>query len=134
MRRLILTDMGMLMGSLLLPGFLTAAPLSGRAGRTQADNAESKDKARQPEVESVTVAVYSCPGHVSIRQDASGKCPECGRDLQEKQVAVYRVKDAGGAKAGPGRYVCPAHPDVRSKKPGRCSHDGTRLVREDMLN
>ena len=74
---------------------------------------------RPPEKSAVPLAVYTCPMHPEIRQDAPGTCPKCG-------MALEPLMPAAPAKAVT-EYVCPMHPEVVRSEPGNCPICGMAL-------
>jgi len=64
---------------------------------------------------------YTCPVHLDVVSDKSGKCPQCGKKLslsKKEQMKVEVMKT----------YCCSMHPDVASDKPGKCSKCGMDLT------
>jgi len=59
---------------------------------------------------------YTCPMHPEVVSDTSGKCPDCGMNLEQVPET-----------AQPGQYTCPMHPEVISDKPGKCPECGMFL-------
>ena len=94
---------------------------------------------------------YSCPTHPEVTGHKPGKCPKCGMDLKETEIAyscpnhleVKSDKPGICAKCGASltpspkekmkmevmkSYTCPMHPDITSDKPGKCSKCGMDLI------
>jgi Cu+-exporting ATPase len=67
-------------------------------------------------------AVYTCPMHPEIRQDAPGTCPKCGMAL-EPLLPPASPPPAGSAT----EYVCPMHPEIVRSAPGNCPICGMAL-------
>jgi Cu+-exporting ATPase len=73
--------------------------------------------ASPPERPEPQAAVYTCPMHPEIRQDAPGTCPKCGMALEPLTPAPKAVTE----------YVCPMHPEVVRSEPGNCPICGMAL-------
>ena len=93
-------------------------------------------------------AVYTCPMHPEVRQDAPGRCPKCGMSLVKEGDPQNRHGDEGPgavphdrhpkevdvgavAHAGGKMYTCPMYPDVIRDMPGECPKCGMELVPMD---
>jgi Cu+-exporting ATPase len=77
---------------------------------------------RLQEKPAVPLAVYTCPMHPEIRQDAPGICPKCGMALEPLVPPVPPAP----AKAVT-EYVCPMHPEIVRSEPGNCPICGMAL-------
>ncbi|MFH2140327.1 MAG: heavy metal translocating P-type ATPase [Pseudomonadota bacterium] len=64
-------------------------------------------------------AVYTCPMHPEVRQNAPGNCPKCGMTLEPVTPTA--------APAGATEYTCPMHPEVVRNAPGSCPICGMAL-------
>src|SRR5512143_3270944 len=67
-------------------------------------------------------AVYTCPMHPEIRQNAPGTCPKCGMALEP----LLPSAPPAPAKAVT-EYVCPMHPEIVRSEPGNCPICGMAL-------
>lgn len=76
---------------------------------------------RPAAVPTVPSAVYTCPMHPEIRQDAPGTCPKCGMALE-----LLTPAPPSPAKSAT-EYVCPMHPEVVRSEPGNCPICGMAL-------
>ena len=63
-------------------------------------------------------AMYVCPMHPEIRQQAPGSCPKCGMALEPESPA---------APAEWVEYTCPMHPEIVRTEPGSCPICGMAL-------
>ena len=77
---------------------------------------------RPPATSAVPPAVYTCPMHPEIRQDAPGTCPKCGMALEP---LVPPAPPAPATTAT--EYVCPMHPEIVRSDPGNCPKCGMAL-------
>ena len=77
---------------------------------------------RPPATRAVPSAVYSCPMHPEIRQNAPGTCPKCGMALEP----LLPPAPPASAKAVT-EYVCPMHPEIVRSEPGNCPICGMAL-------
>lgn len=77
---------------------------------------------RAQEKSAASLAVYTCPMHPEIRQDAPGICPKCGMAL-EPRVPPVPPAPANAAT----EYVCPMHPEIVRSEPGNCPICGMAL-------
>jgi P-type Cu+ transporter len=84
--------------------------------------AAPRNYTRPAEKSAVPAAVYTCPMHPEIRQDAPGTCPKCGMALEPlmPQSPPTPVKTAT-------EYVCPMHPEIVRNEPGSCPICGMAL-------
>jgi Cu+-exporting ATPase len=73
------------------------------------------------EKSAVPLAVYTCPMHPEIRQDAPGICPKCGMALELLTPAPPSPAQTAT------EYVCPMHPEVVRSEPGNCPICGMAL-------
>ena len=125
--------------SLLIGMFFFNKPVFAMSchGGDDMDHQSKGKETKKTDIESVSETVYFCPMHTDVRGDKPGKCPECGMDLETKQVTSYRIKKDNGVelkqsmnKAGAQKsvvYTCPMHPEVRSDKRGKCPKCGMKL-------
>src|SRR5512143_4342525 len=67
-------------------------------------------------------AVYTCPMHPEIRQNAPGTCPKCGMALEP----LLPSAPPAPAKAVT-EYVCPMQPEIVRSAPGNCPICGMAL-------
>lgn len=58
---------------------------------------------------------YSCPMHPEVVDNAPGKCPICGMDLQKVRLALV--------------WTCPVHATITEQQAGRCHSCGRDLIR-----
>ena len=84
--------------------------------------AAPKKYAHPPATPAVPSAVYTCPMHPEIRQEAPGACPQCGMAL-EPPIPPSPPAPATAAT----EYVCPMHPEVVRSEPGNCPICGMAL-------
>lgn len=77
---------------------------------------------RPPAPPAMPSAVYTCPMHPEIHQDAPGACPKCGMALEP---LLPPAPPAPAARAT--EYVCPMHPEVVRSEPGNCPICGMAL-------
>mgnify|MGYP001484016638 CR=1 FL=1 len=75
-----------------------------------------------PAKSTVPSAIYTCPMHPEIRQNAPGTCPKCGMALEP----LLPPAPPEPAKAVT-EYVCPMHPEVVRSEPGNCPICGMAL-------
>jgi hypothetical protein len=66
---------------------------------------------------------YTCPVHLDVISERSGKCPECGKklSLSKKEQMKAEVMNT---------YCCSMHPDITSDKPAKCSKCGMALTKK----
>lgn len=67
---------------------------------------------------SIDLAIYTCPMHPEIKQDAPGACPKCGMALELMNAKSDSQKI---------EYTCPMHPEVIQDHPGNCPKCGMAL-------
>ena len=77
---------------------------------------------RPPAPPAMPSAVYTCPMHPDIRQDAPGACPKCGMALEPLMPPAPPAPAARVTE-----YVCPMHPQVVRSEPGNCPICGMAL-------
>src|SRR5512143_1969717 len=67
-------------------------------------------------------AVYTCPMHPEIRQNAPGTCPKCGMALEPVTPPASPAPSVAATE-----YVCPMHPEIVRSEPGNCPICGMAL-------
>jgi Cu+-exporting ATPase len=77
---------------------------------------------RPPAKQRAQSAIYTCPMHPEIRQDAPGTCPKCGMALEPLLPSVPPAPAATATE-----YVCPMHPEIVRSEPGNCPICGMAL-------
>lgn len=70
---------------------------------------------------------YFCPMHVQVISDKTGKCPECGMNLEIR--TVHQVQPESSPSIG---YICPQHSDHICTQPGNCSKCGMLLKEKEI--
>ncbi len=100
-----------------------------------------------------TDAIYTCPMHPEIIQNAPSKCPKCGMDLVLKSKEDGSTKDKSNSIAVEHslhekkakaidvtanehgnmlqKYTCPMHPEIIQDQPGNCPKCRMTLVQSD---
>lgn len=72
--------------------------------------------------------IYICPMHPEIRQNAPGKCPLCGMELEAlPSLSLPSLPVPDEVHAQGTIFTCPMHPEIRQNAPGNCPLCGMAL-------
>jgi hypothetical protein len=71
---------------------------------------------------------YFCPMHAQVVSDKTGKCPQCGMNLEIR--TVHQIQSESSPSMS---YVCPKHSDHICAKPGNCSKCGMLLKEKEVI-
>ncbi len=68
--------------------------------------------------------LYTCPMHPEVVQSEPGSCPECGMNLEPREVEAKHDHHNDHTTV---EYTCPMHPEVVQSEPGSCPECGMNL-------
>ncbi len=89
-------------------------------------NTESNDhSSHDPQHTDHAAVEYTCPMHPEVVQSEPGSCPECGMNLEPREIEAQQ--DHQHMDHAAVEYTCPMHPEVVQSEPGSCPECGMNL-------